>query len=92
MIGLTRSKDFLLPEPEVSRRQALLALTLLVAGEREDLWHPGYRQDRTGKEISEENKSVVRRQTAITALSLLAKGKVFSQCRLPFRLLESCNN
>ena len=25
-----------------SRRQALLALTLLAAGEREDLWHPGY--------------------------------------------------
>ena len=24
-----------------TRRQALLALTLLVAGEREDLWHPG---------------------------------------------------
>ena len=25
---------------KLSRRQALLALTLLAAGEREDLWHP----------------------------------------------------
>ena len=28
--------------PEVSRRSALLTLTFLAAGEREDLWHPGY--------------------------------------------------
>ena len=27
---------------EVSRRPALLALTLLATGEREDLWHPGH--------------------------------------------------
>ena len=27
---------------EVSRRPALLALTLLTAGKQEDLWHPGY--------------------------------------------------
>ena len=26
----------------VSRRSALLTLTFLAAGEREDLWHPGY--------------------------------------------------
>ena len=28
-------------EKKLSRRQALLSLTLLAAGEREDLWHPG---------------------------------------------------
>ena len=29
---------------KVSRQQALLALTLLAAGEREDLWLPGYQR------------------------------------------------
>ena len=37
-----RAQKTSLPEPEVSRRQALLALTLFAASEREDLWHPGY--------------------------------------------------
>ena len=36
-----RAQKTYLPEPEVYRRQAVLALTLLTAGTREDLWHPG---------------------------------------------------
>ena len=32
-----------------TRRQTLLALTLLTVGEREDLWHPGYRSKVTPK-------------------------------------------